>query len=223
MKRKITAGTTSLILPLFIADTSSTVGAGLTGLAFNSAGLAAKYKRMGQSTWTTITLATMTAGTYTSGGFVESDSGAGGSYEFCPPDAAIAAGATAVVIEVYGATNMLAIRIEIELDAATYQTTWSTFDAASQTVDVGAVEGTDATDYFDALVTTIRSGLGTSAKQDTLTDETRFLMAVLMGAISNAQNAAEEYVITRSGSTFTVTFSGLDEDGNRTSAALVKS
>ena len=120
-KRKILAGSTSVILPVVALDTSSTVGAGLGSLVYNSAGLAAKYKRAGASSWTTITLATMTGGTWASGGFVESDSGAVGSYEFCPPDAALAAGATWVIIEIYGATNLLPIRIEIELDAVNYQ------------------------------------------------------------------------------------------------------
>lgn len=58
---------------------------------------------------------------------------------------------------------------------------------------------------------------------DLILDEARFLMSVLMGAINNSQNAAEEYVITRDGNTFTVTFAGLDADGNRTGATLVKS
>lgn len=125
MKRKIKAGTTSHIENIVIDDSSSTTGAGLGSLLYNSAGLAAKYKRAGDATWTTITLATATAGTWASGGFIESDSGAGGGYEFHPPNAALASGVAGVIIELYGATNMAPVRIEYELDAVNYQSaTW---------------------------------------------------------------------------------------------------
>lgn len=40
----------------------------------------------------------------------------------------------------------------------------STFDPATDEVDVGYVEGTDATDYFDAMTSAIRSGLAMAAK-----------------------------------------------------------
>ena len=122
MKRKIKAGTTSHIEHIAIDDNSATDGSGLTGLLWNSASLAAKYKRTGQATWTTITLASATAGTWTSGGFIESDSGAGGEYELHIPDAVLAAGAVGAVVVIYGATNMPPVRIEYELDAIPYQT-----------------------------------------------------------------------------------------------------
>ena len=63
MKLKLKEGTTSKILTIAVADSSSTTGGGLTNLLFNSSGLAVKYKRQGDSSWTTITLATMTGGT----------------------------------------------------------------------------------------------------------------------------------------------------------------
>jgi len=121
MKRKIKVGTTSHIEQIVLDDSSSATGAGLTGILFNTASLAAKYKRAGSSTWTTITLATATAGTWTSGGFIESSSGAGGEYEFHVPDAVIASGVANAVVVLYGATNMVPVRIEYELDAVDYQ------------------------------------------------------------------------------------------------------
>jgi len=121
MKRKIKAGTTNHIEHVAIDDTSSSTGAGLTGLVYNSAGLTAKYKRTGEATWTSISLVTATAGTFASGGFIESDSGAGGEYEFHTPDAALAASAVGCVIAIYGATDMAPVRIEYELDAIDYQ------------------------------------------------------------------------------------------------------
>ena len=120
-RRKILAGTTSLMLPIFIQDTTSPVGAGLGSLVYNSSGLAARYRRQGSSAWTSITLATATVGTFTSGGFKEDTGGTTGSYEVGVPDAAVASGAAWVIVEYYGVTNMLPVRIEFELDAINYQ------------------------------------------------------------------------------------------------------
>ena len=120
MKRKLFAGITSVSLPIVVQDTSSTTGGGLAGVVFNSAGIVAEYRRQGQSTWTAITLVTNTLGTYTSGGFIV-DGARVGAYEFCPPDAAFAAGARWVAIRIRGVTNMYPVDIEVELDVVNYQ------------------------------------------------------------------------------------------------------
>lgn len=120
MKRKSHAGITSVSLPIFVTDTSSSTGAGLSGLAFNTASLTAEYRRQGQATWTAISLVTNTLGTYTSGGFI-ADGSLAGSYEFCPPNAALASGARWVAFRLYGAANMKPVLIEIELDVVDYQ------------------------------------------------------------------------------------------------------
>ncbi len=125
MKRKLKAGSTSQSVPIFVQDTSSTTGAGLGSLVYNTASLAAKYRRQGQSSWTTITLATMTLGTWASGGFVTDGGPVTGTYELGLPDAVLAssAGVTWAEVVVYGAANMLPVLIEIELDAVDYQDT----------------------------------------------------------------------------------------------------
>jgi len=136
MYRKIKAGSTSQTIPIVIDDSSSATGAGLASLAHNSSGLVAKYRREGQASWTTISLVTAAAGTFTSGGFIESSSGAGGEYELGLPDAALASGAKWAAIVLYGATNMLPCRIMIELDAINYQATiQSEADAALAAYD----------------------------------------------------------------------------------------
>lgn len=122
-RRKITAGSTSITVPIFIQDTSSTTGAGLGSLAHNTAGLAAKYRREGQSAWTTITLATATVGTFTSGGFVSDGGPVTGGYEIGVPDAVLAASAKWAEVLIYGATNMLPVLLEFELDTVNYQAT----------------------------------------------------------------------------------------------------
>lgn len=120
MKRKMTVGIASVALPIFVVDSSSSIAAGLGSLAYNTAGLVAEYRRQGQSSWTAITLVAGTLGTYTSGGFV-ADGSLAGSYEFCPPNAAFAAGSRWAAIRLYGAANMKPVLIEIELDAVDYQ------------------------------------------------------------------------------------------------------
>lgn len=119
-KRKIGAGSTSISMPIAVEDSSSQTGAGLGGLTASTSGLIAEYRRQGQNTWTAITLSAGTLGTWSSGGFV-ADGSLAGDYEIGIPNAALAAGAQAVVIRLYGATNMVPVRLEIELDAVNYQ------------------------------------------------------------------------------------------------------
>jgi hypothetical protein len=125
-KYERTAGATSNIFQVFIADSSSTTGAGLTGLVFNSSSLTAYYHRDTDTTATAITLVTMTVGTFTSSGFKEIDAtNMPGWYQLCPPDAALAAGAKSVGIHLKGATNMAPLPLEIDLDAQTDVKFWN--------------------------------------------------------------------------------------------------
>lgn len=116
MKLQKKIGASSEIWQIFIADSSSTTGAGLTGLVFNSAGLTAYYHRDTDTTATAMTLVTMTVGTFTSLGFKEIDAtNMPGWYQFCPPNAALAAGAKSVAFHLKGATNMAPLPIEVQL------------------------------------------------------------------------------------------------------------
>jgi hypothetical protein len=120
MKRKTTAGITSFTLEIIIHDTSSTTGAGLSGVTHSSSGLVFEYRRQGQSSWTSVTPVSATLGTYTSGGIVASGSRAG-RYEIGIPDAALAAGARSAQVCLRGVANMYPVDIEIELDQVNYQ------------------------------------------------------------------------------------------------------
>lgn len=118
MKLDKLAGATSEIWQLFIQDSSSTTGAGLTGLAYNTASLTAYYHRDTDTSATAIALVTMTAGTFTSSGFVEIDSThMPGWYQFCPPNAALASGAKSCGFHLKGATNMAPVAVEVQLVA----------------------------------------------------------------------------------------------------------
>lgn len=112
------AGATSEIWQVFVQDSSSTTGAALTGLAFNTASLTAYYHRDTDTTATAITLVTMTVGTFTSSGFKEIDAtNMPGWYQFCPPNAAIAASAKSCAFHLKGATNMAPLALEVQLEA----------------------------------------------------------------------------------------------------------
>jgi hypothetical protein len=164
MKRKLYAGTTSEPIPIFAYDSTKTDGSGLGGLTSTTSGLVAEYRRKGQSSWTSITLAAGTLGTYVNsgsagsgGGFV-ADGSLTGAYEFCVPDAALASGVDWVLVRLRGATNMVPVQVEIELDAVNYQSAsgfisginslappsnWNlTAIDGSGRVDVGKIKGT---------------------------------------------------------------------------------
>jgi len=121
-KQKTTRAKTSRSLPVFIVDTSSTTGGGLSGVTHASSGLVLEYRRQNQSTWTSVTPVSKTLGTYVSGGIV-ADGGLAGGYEVDFPDAAFAsaAGVEWVALRIRGVANMLPVLIEIELDAVDYQ------------------------------------------------------------------------------------------------------
>lgn len=116
-------GTTSQVTLLFIQDSSSTTGSGLTGLAYNTGSLTAYYKRSNGTASVAITLANITTlGTYVSGGFKEVDAtNLPGIYEFHPPDAALASGADSVAFVLKGATNMAPCPLIIELTGTSNQ------------------------------------------------------------------------------------------------------
>ncbi len=123
MKLDIKVASTSQTVNVFIQDSSSTTGQGLTGLAFNTASLTAYYA-LPRAAAVAITLATQTVtGAYSSGGFVEiSSANMPGWYRLDIPDAALASGRF-VNIHMKGATNMAPLPIEIEL------TGWDNQDA----------------------------------------------------------------------------------------------
>ena len=117
MKQLLRKGTTSKSVYVFVQDIRSGANAGLTGLAYNTSGLNGYYLREGGTSATSITLATSTLGTWTSGAFKEVDAtNLPGVYEVGIPDAALATGANHVVVMYKGAANMGPVVLEIELN-----------------------------------------------------------------------------------------------------------
>lgn len=119
-KLSIQAGLTSQSVNIFIADSSSTTGAGLTGLAYNTASLVAYYSHAGaNATATQINLATLSTITtaWSSGGFKEIDAtNMPGWYRLDLPDAVLATSkGRSVAVHLKGAANMAPLPLEIEL------------------------------------------------------------------------------------------------------------
>ncbi len=123
MKLSIQVASTSQTVNVFIQDSSSTTGAGLTGLVYNTGSLTAYYA-LPRAAAVAITLATQTVtGAWSSGGFVEiSSANMPGWYRLDIPDAALASGRF-VSVHLKGASNMAPLPLEIEL------TGWNNQDA----------------------------------------------------------------------------------------------
>ena len=150
MAERVTAGTTSHTVDLFLQDSSSATGDGLTGLVHNSSGLTAYYRKGGTGAATAITLATQTAtGAWTSGGFAEIDAtNMPGVYRLDVPNAVIDSAGYATVY-LRGATNLLQTALRIDC---------APVPAAVQSVKADAI---DAAALASDAVAEIQSGLST--------------------------------------------------------------
>lgn len=127
MKQIVAAGTTSKMMTVFIQSSTSTTGAGLTGLTYASAGLEWYWFAEDSTTSTTVTLATMTLGTWATGGFVQVDpTNLPGFYEIGIPNAVLANtnSRTWVTMLLQGAAGMVPVPIEIELGVQANVTQW---------------------------------------------------------------------------------------------------
>jgi hypothetical protein len=118
-KRWIKAAATSQTIDIFVLDSSSTVGAGLTGLVFNTAGLTCYYRKGAIATPAAVTLATLASVTtaWATGGFIAVDAtNMPGVYRLDIPNIVID---TAGMVTMYlrGATNMAPVVLELEVVA----------------------------------------------------------------------------------------------------------
>jgi len=199
---KIKRGSTSVRRLIFIADSSSTTGAGLANLLYNTASLVAYYFAGDLANEVQITLATATLGTFASGGFIAVDNtNMPGWYEIGIPDAALDGG-NECAIQFRGATNMVPVNIYIELDAFDYQTATqpvntTQFAGTNITAAAGipevkvasiAANAINASSLASDAVTEIQSGLATQASVDDL--PTNAELATALGTADDAVLAA---------------------------------
>jgi hypothetical protein len=119
MKKLLKAGLTDQTIDVFIQDSTSTTGAGKTGLAYNTASLTCYYRKGAAGSATQLTLATQTVGgAHSDGGFVEIDAtNMPGMYRLDLSDTIVATAGT-VSIMLKGATGMAPLPIELQLIAA---------------------------------------------------------------------------------------------------------
>jgi hypothetical protein len=166
MKLQLKKGSADVTVLIFVQDSSSTTGAGLTGLVYDSSGLACYYARPG-AVAAALTLATQTVtGAHADGGFAEVDStNMPGVYRLDFSDAIVASGVNSVIVYLQGASNMAPCVLEIQLtgidvndataagisrlDAAV--SSRSDFDEATDDVSV-AVGGIGATAFAAGAV-----------------------------------------------------------------------
>lgn len=212
-KLSIVAGTTSKQLLLFIQDSSSTTGAGRSGLAFNTTGLSATYAFAGALP-VTITFATLTATTaaFSSGGFIEMNASImTGWYRFDAPNAMLAGAGTSgqVGLHLFGAASMAPLPVEIELTGWNNQLAF-----ANQTI--AAVVGTVAASVT-AMSANI-SGNQTVAQVAGVVLANASVTAMSAGIMGNQTIAAVVGTVAAS-----VTAMSANISGNQTVAAVAAS
>lgn len=139
-----------------IALRSSSTGQLLTGKAFGD--MTIKYQREGAATAATVSVVTATKGSYTSGGFVETD--IAGLYQFGIPNAAIATGALAVTIT-FSCTGAIDVVKRIVLIGADLRNA-SSLGLAYLTGDAFTRLGAPAGASVSADVASIKTDTGTT-------------------------------------------------------------
>lgn len=119
---QILKGAVDQSLYIFVQDSSVTTGAGLTGLAFNTASLVCYYVRpLGNAAQLSLVTQTVT-GAHTDGGFVEVDAtNMPGVYRLDLSDAIVASGVNNVLVMLKGAANMSPVLVGIQLTAINLQ------------------------------------------------------------------------------------------------------
>lgn len=116
-KLQINAGSTNVTVYVFIQDTSSVDGDGLTGLVFNSSGLTCYYVRPLAVAVELSLITQAVTGVHDDGGFVEVDAtNTPGLYRLDLSNVIVASGVVSVVVMLKGVTNMAPVLLEIQLD-----------------------------------------------------------------------------------------------------------
>ncbi len=116
----ILAGAVDQTVDVWIQDSTSTTGAGKTGLVYNTSGLVCYYRKGATGTATALTLATQTVGgAHSDGGFVEIDAtNMPGLYRLDLSDTIVAASGMVTVL-LKGATGMAPVALELEVQPST--------------------------------------------------------------------------------------------------------
>lgn len=181
-KLSVKKNSTSRIEYVFIGDNTSASGSGLTGLLYNSSNLVSHYLRPA-GTATTISLVTQTVtGSYSSGGFVEVDPlRMPGIYRFDVPNAVFATGVDKAIVMMSGASNMIPVLMEYDLEATSYLDTTQAIPTSNTAETIGdalnaaraqgfgkwVISGTSLTLYANDGTTAVRTFTLNSASNPT--------------------------------------------------------
>lgn len=198
-KREILAGATDQTIDIFIRDSSSTTGGGLTGLAYNTASLTCYYRKGATGTPTALTLATQTVGgAHSDGGFVAVDgTNCPGQYRLDLSDTIVAtAGMTYVYLK--GATNMAPCVVEIEVVGV------NKFDAvrmgltALPNAAADAAGGLPISDAGGLDIDTLigRLDAAITSRMASYTQPTGFLAATFPGTVASTTNITAGVITT---------------------------
>jgi hypothetical protein len=154
MKISRQVGTTNEILSVFIQDGTVSTGAGLANIVASSVSFG--ILRSNQATVSSGSCSSGgTLGTYGVSTLTQMSSTLMlGWYQFCPPDYAFASG-TSVALHLYGAPNMVALPMEIELTKFNNQAYVSTYDIRSVANPVGVSTNTDKGNYGVSSIVTV--------------------------------------------------------------------
>lgn len=195
-KLRVPKGDTSRLIDFFVYDSSQTDGRGLTGLAHNTANLAAYYHRNRANAAVQISLVTATLGSFTSSGFIVVDgTNMPGWYQLGVPDAALLAGAESVSVQVRGAANMAPVNIEIELDgpsAAIYE--GSVTGSSSTTTLVDSALPGNADDFYNGRVILFITG-NLKGSGGRITDFVTSTNTLTFDSQTEAPSSGDRYVI----------------------------
>ena len=143
------------------------------------------------------------------------------SYTTPPTVAQVVTGVYAALPADHTVSGSYGVRLILALNSnRTVQVTGSNHIAAD--VHEFQTDVIDADAIAASAVTEIQSGLATAANLLIVSDRVSYSLAVLVGACSDAQTAAETYTLTIGGNTFTVDYTGLDSSGNRSTTTLSK-
>lgn len=144
MKLEVKTGSTNVSILVFIQDSSSTVGAGLTGLAYDTSNLVCYYAKGANTAPVQVTLATQTStGAHADGGFVEKDStNMPGVYRLDLPDACFTGSHNTCIVMLKGAANMAPVALEIQ--NTSFSPATAGVDMADALLDRNMSSGTDS-------------------------------------------------------------------------------
>jgi hypothetical protein len=171
-KQILLAGTTSRREYIYILDSTSTTGAGKTGLTSATAGWKVYYVRPGAAP-ALITLVSAVANqttAFTSASFTEIDAtNMPGLYRFDVPDAVFAAGADKAVVMLSGPTGVAPVTLEYQLTSAgeswIASGVWSAQVASYATAGTGETLGTDTYGTKVCRTTTANRNISVSGTQ----------------------------------------------------------